>query len=104
LDDTAEAYGDGRSEELVGAIVLRRPDTMVFTKVAHFASGARAQDVNRAIRGSLRRLRRDHVDLYQIHWPSEHHVPIEETWARDGATNRTKDSRGSSAWRTSTGR
>jgi aryl-alcohol dehydrogenase-like predicted oxidoreductase len=86
LDDTAEAYGDGRSEELVGAIVLRRPDSMVFTKMAHFASGARAQDVNRAIRGSLRRLRRDHVDLYQIHWPSEHHVPIEETWARDGAT------------------
>ncbi len=77
--DTAEAYGDGRSEELVGAIVRRRPHTMVFTKVAHFTSGAHAGDVKRAIRASLRRLRRDHVDLYQIHWPSEQ-VPVEETW------------------------
>lgn len=86
--DTAEAYGDGRSEEIVGAVVRRRPDVMVFTKVAHFASGARPEDVARAIRGSLRRLGRDHVDLYQIHWPFEERVPVEETW---GAMARVQD-------------
>jgi aryl-alcohol dehydrogenase-like predicted oxidoreductase len=36
--------------------------------------------VGRAIRGSLSRLGVDRVDLYQIHWPAEHVVPIEEAW------------------------
>ncbi len=79
--DTAEVYGSGRSEELVGeAIRGRRDDVLVFTKVAHFGSGARREDVHRAIRASLSRLGVDHVDLYQIHWPAEHVVPVEETW------------------------
>ena len=79
--DTAEAYGAGRSEELVGRILAeRRDEVLVFTKVAHFVSGARPQDVHRAIRGSLERLGADHVDLYQIHWPHEERVPVEETW------------------------
>src|SRR5436189_6385688 len=55
--DTAEAYGDGRSEELVGKVAReRRDEVLVFTKVAHFASGARRQDVRRAAHASLERL------------------------------------------------
>jgi aryl-alcohol dehydrogenase-like predicted oxidoreductase len=79
--DTAEAYGDGRSEELVGRLIAERgrEDVMVFTKVAHFVSGARPQEVRRAIIGSLERLGTDHVDLFQIHWPHDD-VPVEETW------------------------
>jgi len=79
--DTAEAYGDGASERLVGRVAKERPgDVLIFTKVAHFASGARPEDVRRAIVASLDRLGVDVVDLYQIHWPAEHVVPVEETW------------------------
>jgi aryl-alcohol dehydrogenase-like predicted oxidoreductase len=79
--DTAEAYGDGRSEELVGQVLRdRRDEVLVFTKVAHFTSGARPEDIRRAIQGSLRRLGVERVDLYQIHWPAEHLVPVEEMW------------------------
>jgi aryl-alcohol dehydrogenase-like predicted oxidoreductase len=79
--DTAEAYGDGRSEQLVGRLIEERgrDQVMVFTKVAHFVSGARPDEVRRAIVGSLERLGTDHVDLYQIHWPHDD-VPVEETW------------------------
>jgi aryl-alcohol dehydrogenase-like predicted oxidoreductase len=80
--DTAEVYGDGRSEELVGrAVAGRRDEVLIFTKVAPEpeGSGLRPEQVRRAIRGSLRRLGVDHVDLYQVHWPDEA-VPVEETW------------------------
>jgi aryl-alcohol dehydrogenase-like predicted oxidoreductase len=80
--DTAEVYGDGRSEELVGrAIAGRRDEVLIFTKVAPEpeGSGLRPEQVRRAIRGSLRRLGTDHVDLYQVHWPDPG-VPVEETW------------------------
>jgi len=78
--DTAEAYGDGRSEELVGSVLRDHPDVMVFTKVAPFGTGTKPAEVKRAIRGSLERLGRDHVDLYQVHWPDEENVPVEDTW------------------------
>jgi len=80
--DTAEVYGDGRSEELVGkAVADRRDGFLLFTKVAPrpAGSGFRSQEVKRAIRGSLSRLGVDHVDLYQLHWP-DLSVPVEETW------------------------
>ena len=80
--DTAEAYGGGRSEELVGEVLReRRDEVLVFTKVAHFASGLQPDDIRRAVRGSLKRLGIDRVDLYQIHWPAEHVVPVEEAWS-----------------------
>ena len=84
--DTAEVYGNGRSEELVGtAIAGRRAEVLVFTKVAPKedgggGSGLRPDGVRGAIRGSLRRLGTDHVDLYQVHWPDSTGVPIEDTW------------------------
>ncbi|HXF74357.1 MAG TPA: aldo/keto reductase [Actinomycetota bacterium] len=80
--DTAEVYGDGRSEELVGrAVAGRRDEVLIFTKVAPEpeGTGLRPEQVRRAIRGSLRRLGVDHVDLYQVHWPDPG-VPVEETW------------------------
>jgi aryl-alcohol dehydrogenase-like predicted oxidoreductase len=80
--DTAEVYGKGRSEELVGrAIAGRRDDALLFTKVApdDEGSGIRPDEIHGAIRASLRRLGTDRVDLYQVHWPDPG-VPIEETW------------------------
>lgn len=80
--DTAEGYGKGRSEELVGRAVAGRRDRVhVFTKVAPkgAGSGFRPEQVRGAIRASLQRLGTDHVDLYQLHWPDEA-VPVEETW------------------------
>lgn len=82
--DTAEVYGDGTSEALVGrAIRGLRDEVLVFTKVAPGPSGTGFEpaQVRRAIRGSLKRLGTDHVDLYQLHWfPHEEPCPIEETW------------------------
>lgn len=79
--DTAEAYGDGRSEELVGRVIRRHGGSIrVFTKVAPFVSGLRPEEVKRAAEGSLKRLGVDHIDLFQIHWPDGDGVPIEDTW------------------------
>jgi aryl-alcohol dehydrogenase-like predicted oxidoreductase len=80
--DTAEVYGDGVSEQIVGKAVAGRDDVLVFTKVApddDDGTGLRPEQVRAAIEGSLRRLGRDHVDLYQVHQPSSE-VPVEETW------------------------
>jgi aryl-alcohol dehydrogenase-like predicted oxidoreductase len=81
--DTAEVYGKGQSEELVGKAIAgrSREDVLIFTKVApdDEGSGFRPHQVRRAIQGSLKRLGTDHVDLYQLHW-SDPEVPIEDTW------------------------
>jgi aryl-alcohol dehydrogenase-like predicted oxidoreductase len=81
--DTAEVYGDGVSERLVGrALEGRRDEVVIATKVAPQpeGSGFRTDDIRRACRSSLERLGLDHVDLYQLHWPDESGVAIEETW------------------------
>lgn len=79
--DTAEVYGGGHSEELVGKAVAGRNDVLVFTKVAPkpAGSGFRPDDVRDAAQKSIKRLGRDHIDLLQLHWrdPS---IPVEETW------------------------
>lgn len=80
--DTAEVYGNGTSERLVGrAIAGRREEVTVATKVAPKPEGTgfRAQEVPRACRTSLERLGVEHIDLYQLHW-RDHRVPVEETW------------------------
>lgn len=78
--DTAEVYGGGRSEELVAEAVAGR-DVLVFTKVApkQAGSGFDAAGVRAGAEASLRRLGRDVIDLYQLHWP-DGRVPMEETW------------------------
>lgn len=79
--DTAEVYGGGRSEELVGKALQGRDDVMVFTKVAsaNAGTGYKPDQVRAAAEASLRRLSREVIDLYQIHWASNE-VPLEETW------------------------
>ena len=79
--DTAEVYGGGRSEELVGQAVRGRDDVLVFTKLAPkpAGSGYDAASVSAGAQASLRRLGRDVIDLYQLHWP-DRSVDIAETW------------------------
>ena len=75
--DTAEIYGHGRSESLVGeAIRDCREQVFLATKVApeNFAY----DDVLRSCETSLQRLGVKFVDLYQLHWPNPR-VPIQET-------------------------
>jgi aryl-alcohol dehydrogenase-like predicted oxidoreductase len=69
LIDTAEIYGFGRSERIVGkAIERRRDEAFLATKL--FPVLPVDPVVGRRARGSLRRLGTDHVDLYQVHWPN----------------------------------
>ena len=83
--DTADMYGDGESEEIVGkSLQRRRTDVILATKV-HFpmAEGPNHRGNSRrwiltAVEGSLRRLRTDWIDLYQIHRP-DHTTDLEET-------------------------
>jgi aryl-alcohol dehydrogenase-like predicted oxidoreductase len=81
--DTAEVYGAGRSERLVArAIAGHRDEVLIATKVAPRpeGSGFRPEEVAAACRGSLERLETDRIDLYQLHWPDDTGVPVEETW------------------------
>jgi aryl-alcohol dehydrogenase-like predicted oxidoreductase len=81
--DTAEVYGDGESERLVGkAIGDRRDAVTIASKVAPSpeGSGFRPEQIRAACDGSLGRLGTDRIDLYQLHWPDETGVPVEDTW------------------------
>ena len=74
--DTAEMYGNGRVEELVGeAISGRRDEVFLASKVLPF--NASFEGTQRACVRSLKRLRTDRLDLYMLHWLGEH--PIRET-------------------------
>jgi aryl-alcohol dehydrogenase-like predicted oxidoreductase len=80
--DTAEIYGRGKSEELVGRALHDHPDVLVFTKVAPAPAGTgfTSDSVRKAAENSLARLGRDHIDLFQLHW-QDGDVPLEETWS-----------------------
>src|SRR6201997_4041044 len=85
--DTAPVYGFGRSEEIVGKAIAEaqlRSEVLIATKaglqwdggkVSRNASRAR---ILREVEDSLRRLRTDYIDIYQVHWPDPL-VTIEET-------------------------
>ena len=87
--DTADTYGLGASEELLGAALgPRRDDVVVATKFGMDMQGRNGDDgggrrgsaayVRTAVEASLRRLGTDHVDLYQLHTPDPL-TPVEET-------------------------
>ena len=86
--DTAAVYGLGHSEEVVArALEGRSPRPYVFTKCARvwnekreIGKSLKADSVRRELEASLRRLKVDTIDLYQIHWP-EPDEEIEEGWA-----------------------
>src|SRR5207244_1050272 len=76
--DTAEMYGSGRVEELVGeAIAGRREQVFLVSKV--LPQNASRAGVLRACEASLRRLRTDRLDCYLLHWPGRH--PLADTIA-----------------------
>jgi diketogulonate reductase-like aldo/keto reductase len=76
LIDTAEMYGEGRAEMLVGeAIEGRRDEVFIVTKVYPHHASRRA--MHTACNNSLQRLRIDVIDLYLLHWPGQ--VPLDET-------------------------
>ncbi|MEM9591823.1 MAG: aldo/keto reductase [Pseudomonadota bacterium] len=88
--DTAPAYGFGHSEEIVGkALEGRRDRALIATKAGmvwnatndtNLHRDSSAQSLRQQLEDSLRRLRTDVIDLYQIHWPDES-VDFEETGA-----------------------
>ena len=87
--DTAPVYGFGRSEEIVGKAIAEgrlRDRVVIATKVGLewkdgnvFRNASRGR-IMREVEDSLRRLRTDYIDVYQVHWPDPL-VPIEETAA-----------------------
>ena len=75
--DTAEVYGDGHAEELIGrAVAGIRDRVCIVTKFS--AEHSRAAEVVAAAERSLRRLGTDHIDIYMPHWPNPQ-VPLTET-------------------------
>ena len=78
LFDTAESYGNGRSESYIGeALGARRNDIVIASKFG-WSGGARPRAIVKAVEGSLKRLRSDRIDLYQLHRPDPS-TPIEDT-------------------------
>ena len=77
LIDTAEIYGAGHSEEVVGkAVAGRRKNAFIATKFS--PENSTFEGIIQAAEGSLRRLGTDYIDLYQTHWPNPA-IPLEET-------------------------
>ena len=100
--DTAELYPtypvlpqtQGKTEEIIGewfARTKRRGDVVLASKVAgegvkHIRAGApiSAQTIREAIEGSLRRLKTDVIDLYQLHWPNRGSYHFRQYWEYEG--------------------
>jgi aryl-alcohol dehydrogenase-like predicted oxidoreductase len=87
LIDTAPVYGFGLAEEIVGRALApngRRNRMLIATKCGlewqgdHVRRNATASRIREEVEESLRRLRTDRIDLYQLHWPDPD-VPIEES-------------------------
>jgi aryl-alcohol dehydrogenase-like predicted oxidoreductase len=87
LVDTAPVYGFGRSEEIVGRAIAEgglRSNVIIATKVGlQWEAGRVSRNASRAriireVEDSLRRLRTDYIDIYQVHWPDPL-IMIEET-------------------------
>ena len=95
--DTAAVYGLGHSEEVVARALADWPGErpLVFTKCGLVWDGQgrlsrrlAAASVRRECEESLRRLRVDAIDLYQVHWPPENDDELEEGWAELAALKR----------------
>jgi diketogulonate reductase-like aldo/keto reductase len=77
--DTAEMYGDGRSEEIVGAAIAPYPRETLFLVSKVLPGNATRSGVRRACERSLARLHTEYLDCYLLHWRGD--VPLEETVA-----------------------
>lgn len=87
LIDTAPVYGFGHSEEVIGrALEGRRDKVLIATKVGLNWKGekpfrdSRPARIRQEVEDSLRRLKTDYLDIYQVHWPDDE-TPIAETAA-----------------------
>jgi aryl-alcohol dehydrogenase-like predicted oxidoreductase len=78
LFDTAEAYGWGKGEKLLGALARKswRP-VMVTTKYAPLAGRGGTGAIAKALAGSLKRLGLSRIDLYQLHWPDRNELAVD---------------------------
>ena len=89
--DTAEVYGNGHSEQIVAEALSDVRDQVIYASKV-FANHLKYDQVIEACEGSLKNLKTDYLDLYQIHWPSGSFnteiVPIEETMS---ALNKLKE-------------
>ena len=88
LFDTAELYGDGHSEEVLGkALRGRRDRVYIASKIS--TQNCTPDKIRTACEHSLRRLGTDRIDLYQVHWPFNHApyesiIPVLEQLRREG--------------------
>jgi diketogulonate reductase-like aldo/keto reductase len=75
--DTAEMYGNGRAEEMVGEAIEGVPRERLFLATKVLPGNASYKGTIAACERSLRRMRIEYIDLYMLHWPSSH--PLEHT-------------------------
>jgi diketogulonate reductase-like aldo/keto reductase len=75
--DTAEMYGAGRAEEMVGEAIAGVPREHLFLASKVLPGNASYKSVIAACERSLRRMRVQYLDLYMLHWPSNY--PLEDT-------------------------
>ena len=85
--DTAPVYGLGRSEEVIGRTLKELPKGLIVaTKCGRFVQGhddrksLEPKSVRSEAEASLRRLKVDCIDLYQVHWPCEDEAELEDGW------------------------
>ena len=76
--DTAEMYGNGKAEELIGQAIKGRGREDIFLVSKVLPSNASYEGTIMACKNSLKRLKTDYLDLFLLHWPSSQH-PIAET-------------------------
>jgi diketogulonate reductase-like aldo/keto reductase len=74
--DTAEMYGEGEVEKIVGEAIAGRRDEVFLVSKCYPQNASRTRMLEACAR-SLKRLRTDRIDLYLLHWPGS--VPIDET-------------------------
>src|SRR5262249_17119950 len=92
LIDTAECYGDGVSESLIGrALRGQRGEWVIATKFGHRYNGLfdrtprwSAREMVEQLDRSLENLETDHIDLYQLHYPKDEFFADDELWAMLG--------------------
>lgn len=78
LFDTAEVYGWGKSERIIGALVQRTgANAVIATKYAPLRGRGGARAIRKGLTGSLRRLGLPRVDLYQLHWADSDELAID---------------------------
>ena len=78
--DTAEIYGNGESEKNVGEVLSnsKRDKYYIATKIA--GSNFKASKIKAKVEGSLKRLKLDYIDLYQVHWEPSAYTNLKESF------------------------